>query len=109
MATAPVLDQSQSLPAWKLLARVGRATWAITLDPDALGVAAEGRTDPDLRRVMESVRRKALSLRMFGGGAIDLCAADIGDPPEVLRDDEGRELAFRPWYEIVSVIANEAG
>jgi hypothetical protein len=114
MATAPVIDLSPTLPALQMLARVGKATWAISLDAEALGriIGFDNIADLpqglDLRWVMESLHQKARSLRMFGGGAIALSAADISAPPSNLCDDKGNEIAFQPWYEIVSIIANEA-
>jgi len=110
MATAPSLPEPIPASTRMLNVRVGAALWIVTLSAAAAALLrAESSTEPsfDFDRVMESVRRKAVSLRLYGGGPIWLDDDDLSPPIAPLLDDNGQPLERPRWYSVIGQSAND--
>jgi hypothetical protein len=115
MATAPFVADFEAYEPIQLQARVGAALWTISISPGAVGILTsqsvpEGRPAPnlDIERIMESVRLKALSLRLFGGGYIALDELELCAPLEFICDDEGNPVTRKRWFTLIGSPANDA-
>lgn len=110
MATAPIVPEPISASFTTLNVRVGAAQWTVTLSAEAVGRLRDISTpEPclDLERAMESLRRKAVSLRLYGGGSIWLDAADVVPPIAPLVDENGLPLKRPRWYSVIGCSAND--
>jgi hypothetical protein len=110
MATAPSLPEPILASTHILKVRVGAALWMVALSAAAAALLRnELSTEPslDFDRVMESVRRKAVSLRLYGGGPIWLDDDDLSPPIAPLLDDNGQPLERPRWYSVIGPSAND--
>jgi hypothetical protein len=115
MAIDPLFASFEAYEPIQLQARVGAALWTISISPGAVGIlmaqsAPEGRPTPnlDMERIMESVRLKALSLRLYGGGYIALDGLELCAPLESISDDEGSPVTRKRWFTLIGTPANDA-
>jgi hypothetical protein len=113
MATAPILPDPDSSDPTRITVRVGAAFWTVSLSNAAAASlrarhssSQPGEAALDLDRTMESMRRKAVGLRMFGGGSIRLDATDVAPPIEPHTDEEGHAIVRAPWYAVIETAAD---
>jgi len=91
------------------VSQVGMAHWSVTLEAcavEALDRSFAGAEPIDLsprdwRRVMDSVRAKAVRLRWYGGGGLTITASELVAPCPAVLDADGNEIVPPAWFAIL--------
>lgn len=96
----------------RLTARVGMATWSLTVTHRALawldsehprGANPAYLSPVAIDRIMEGLRAKAVGLRCYGGGTMSLDIDDLGTTPVLDTDDAAEPLLRARWFEVIAV------